>query len=89
MWCHVVISALMSVWSTVIQGSFPPISVFLYSLSRKPAPSLGDPFSVVEEYKCLQGLASHLGLRPLVESWPWGSFDFFKKKKKKEKKSCG
>lgn len=28
MWCHVVISALISVWSTVIQGSFPPISVF-------------------------------------------------------------
>lgn len=78
--------SLMTVWSTVIQGSFPPISVFLYSLSRKPAPSLGDPFSSVEEYKCLQGLALHLGLRPLVESWPWGLFDFFKKKKKGKKK---
>lgn len=92
MWCHVVISARISVWSTVIQGSFPPISVFLYLRSWKPFPGSlppaqpGDPVSSVEGFKCLQGLALRLGLRPLVESWPWGLFDFFKKKKKKKEK---
>lgn len=94
MWCHVVISARISVWSTVIQGSFPPISVFLYLRSWKPFPGSlppaqpGDPVSSVEGFKCLQGLALRLGLRPLVESWPWGLFDFFKKKKKKGKKKA-
>lgn len=85
MWCHVVISALISVWITVIQGPFPP---FLLSFSPFPGslPPAWGICSAVEEYKCLQGLALSLWPRPLVESWPWVLFDFFREKKKKTRK---
>lgn len=83
MWCHVVISALISVWITVIRGPFPP---FLLSLSPFPGslPPAWGIRSAVVEYKCLQGSALSLRPRPLVESWPWVLFDFFREEKKKK-----